>query len=161
MDDCQVEYKKIMAAIDLSKYSESTFMHALALSKALDAELVLYNVFNTRYLDTVERYGGEAIGLNREDMIKRALDERRQEIEKDFLPKAQGGKVSLQFGEGLPWEQILNAVKREKVDMLVVGSKGRSDVAGVLFGSVAEKVQRHAACSVLTVRGPEHCRMPD
>ena len=62
MSECEVRYQKIMAAIDLSKYSADTFEHAFFLAKALDAELVLVNVINTRYLDTVERYGGQGPG---------------------------------------------------------------------------------------------------
>ncbi|MCB2227707.1 MAG: universal stress protein [Desulfarculaceae bacterium] len=161
MDDCQVQYKKIMAAIDLSKYSKDTFEHALVLAKGMGAELVLVNVINTRYLDTVERYGGAGLGIDREKAIAEAQDSRRESIEKKFLSQTQGVPTRLVFREGLPWEQVIKAVKDEKADLLVVGSKGRSDVAGVLFGSVAEKVQRHSPCPVLIIRGPDHCRLSE
>ncbi len=154
----QVEIKKVMAAIDLSKYSEATFLHALTLSRALGAELILINVINTRYLDSLEQYGGAGLGLDRKEIVSRTMKDRQDAIESEFMGRTQGVQARLIFKEGLPWEEILNAVKEQGVDLLVVGSKGRGDVAGVLFGSTAEKVQRHAACPVLTVRGPEHGR---
>lgn len=160
MAECQIQYQKIMAAIDLSKYSADTFQHAYALAKALNAELIVLNVINTRYLDTVDRYGGEALGVSREKAVAQARADRQATIEKEFLSQAEGVSTRLVFREGLPWEEVVNAVKAEQPDVLVVGVKGRSDVAGALFGSVAEKVQRHAGCPVLSVRGPEHCRLP-
>ena len=154
----QVEIKKVMAAIDLSKYSEDTFLHALTLARALKAELTLVNVINTRYLDSLEQYGGAGLGLDRTEIIQRTINDRKELIEKDYLSRTQGVDTRLEFKQGLPWEEILHAVKEIGADMLVVGSKGRGDVAGVLFGSAAEKVQRHASCPVLIVRGPEHMR---
>ncbi|MCF8033128.1 MAG: universal stress protein [Desulfarculaceae bacterium] len=159
MAECQVKYQKIMAAIDLSKYSPDTFQHAQALAKGLGAELILLNVINTRYLDNAERYGGEGMGIDREKAVDLARADRKATIEKDFLSQAGGVNVRLVFREGLPWEEVVAGAKAEQADLLVVGTKGRSDVAGALFGSVAEKVQRHAPCPVLSVRGPEHCRL--
>ena len=89
-----------------------------------------------------------------------AQEARREIIDKEFLSQAGGAKVRLIFREGLPWDELVQTARDEKADLMVVGRKGRSDVAGVLFGSVAEKVQRHAPCPVLIVRGPEHCRAP-
>ena len=152
----QMEIKKIVAAIDLSKYSEDTFLHALMLARALGAKLVLLNVIDTRYLDTLAQYDVE--GLDREKIIRQTVDAHRESIEKDYLTRAQGVDIKVMFKHGLPWEEIIHTIKEMGTDLLVVGSKGHSDVAGVLFGSVAEKLQRHAPCRVLVVRGPEHMR---
>lgn len=154
----QVEIKTIIAALDLSNYSEDTFLYALTMAKALGAKLILLNIINTRYLDSLEQYGGAGLGLDRGEIIERTTNERRELIEKDYLARAQGAETELVFQQGLPWEEIIHAIKDLGADLLVVGSKGRSDVAGVLFGSAAEKLQRHAPCPVLVVRGPEHTR---
>lgn len=154
----RVEIKKILAPIDLSKYSEDTFLHALTLARALGAELTLVNIINTRYLDSLEQYGGAGLGLDRTEIIQRTINDRRELIEKEFLTRTQGVDTKLLFKEGLPWEEIIHTIRENGANLLVVGSKGRGDVAGVLFGSTAEKLQRHAPCPVLTVRGPEHTR---
>jgi nucleotide-binding universal stress UspA family protein len=64
------------------------------------------------------------------------------------------------FRVGLPYEEILKTIVDEKASMIVMGTKGRSNLTGTLFGTTAEKVFRRATCPVLSVRGPEHCRLP-
>lgn len=53
---------------------------------------------------------------------------------------------------GVPWTEIVSLLDDEAFDLCVIGTQGRTGVARVLVGSVAEKVVRHAACSVLVVR---------
>jgi nucleotide-binding universal stress UspA family protein len=54
---------------------------------------------------------------------------------------------------GDPAEQIITRAKREKVDLILLGSRGLSDIRGFLLGSVSHKVATYAPCSVLVVKG--------
>ena len=56
----------------------------------------------------------------------------------------------------MPSEAIVEYAKAEGVDVIVMGTHGRSGLAHVFMGSVAERVVRLASCPVLTVRHPEH-----
>ena len=49
-------------------------------------------------------------------------------------------------------DEIVIQAKEDKVDLLVMGSHGRSGISHLLVGSVAESVVRHAPCPVLVVR---------
>ncbi|MCZ7684405.1 MAG: universal stress protein [Sandaracinaceae bacterium] len=51
-------------------------------------------------------------------------------------------------------EGICNYAAKENVDLIVLSTHGRTGLAHLLIGSVAEKVVRHAPCPVLTVRAP-------
>lgn len=51
---------------------------------------------------------------------------------------------------------IVNYARSARIDLIVIGTHGRSGVSHVLMGSVAEKVVRMAPCPVLTVHHPEH-----
>lgn len=160
MQECRADIKKIIASLDLSSYSETTFLHALTLAKSLGAELILLSVINSRGLEQIERLNAQGFGVSREKYVETAIADRKAEFEKEYLSRASGVPCRLVFREGLPWEQIVKAIKQEDADMLVMGTKGRTNLAGALFGSTAEKVFRHAPCPVISVRGPEHCRLP-
>jgi nucleotide-binding universal stress UspA family protein len=57
---------------------------------------------------------------------------------------------------GAPYATILSQAKEGRFDLIAMGTHGRTGVAHLLLGSVAERVVRTAPCPVLTVRHPEH-----
>ena len=59
--------------------------------------------------------------------------------------------VSVKTGWGDPAETIIDAVRREKADMLVVGRRGRGRLSGLLLGSVSQKLATLAPCTVVVV----------
>ena len=160
MQDCKVDYKVVAAAIDFSDYSEITFAHAVEQARNHGSELVILNVINDRGLDELDRLTAQGYDLGgKAGYIQRVEAERREILEKDYIPATQGLKVKVVFTVGHPHDELLKLLKSEGVSLLVMGTKGRSNLAGALFGSTAEKVFRHAPCPVLSVRGPEHCRL--
>ncbi len=159
MQDCKVSYKRVMAPLDLSSFSEPTFAHAYTLAKALGAELVLLNVINSRGLEALDKLAAEGYAVSRERYVETVMTDRKSIFEREFMPLAQGVKTSLIFKVGLPYEEIIKAAKDEAIDLIVMGTKGRGNLAGALFGTTAEKVFRRAPCPVVSVRGPEHCRV--
>jgi len=58
------------------------------------------------------------------------------------------------FKEGEPFVEIIRKAKRDSVDLIVMGTHGRTGLDHVFFGSTAEKVVRKSPCPVLTVRLP-------
>lgn len=67
--------------------------------------------------------------------------------------KAAGVEVEFVTLEGHPAEKILDFAEKQNVDMIVVGSLGKTDVESFLLGSVSEKVVRNAKVPVLVVHG--------
>jgi nucleotide-binding universal stress UspA family protein len=160
VEECRIDVKKVLAALDFSQYSEITFTHALTLAKALGAELILLNVLNSRGLDVIQGLAAQGYDISRRALVEKHTNASRSVLEKEYITRAGGVQVRALIKEGLPWDVILTTLKQESVDMVVLGTKGRSNLAGVLFGSTAEKVHRHSPCTVVSVRGPEHCRLP-
>ncbi|MFH1034126.1 MAG: universal stress protein [Pseudomonadota bacterium] len=159
MQECKVSYKRVMAPLDLSSFSEPTFQHAYTLAKALGADLVLLNVINSRGLEALDKLAAEGYAVSRERYVETVLADRKTIFEREFLPLAEGVKVNLLFKVGLPYDEIIKTAKEENIDLIVMGTKGRSNLVGTLFGTTAEKVFRRAPCPVVSVRGPEHCRV--
>ena len=56
---------------------------------------------------------------------------------------------------GIPFQEILKTVEQENPDLLVIGTKGRGSVRGMLLGSTAEKVFRHCPVPLLSLRAPK------
>jgi nucleotide-binding universal stress UspA family protein len=152
------DIKRVMACIDLSDYSTMTIDYTLAVVRGLKTEVLLFNVINSRdidYLQTASPHFPE--GFNAEKYIERIKAERHQAIqkmiEKHFLKdKAQ---MNILIHVGVPFDAILKAIITEQVDLVVIASKGKSNLIGTLFGSNAERVFRHSPVPVLSVRSRE------
>ncbi len=89
---------------------------------------------------------GFAIKETREQMGKRLLQETRRNWGRKQL------HVDVKVTNGHAAEEILKAINRLRVDLVVMGSRGLTGMRRFLLGSVANSVVRHASCSVLVVR---------
>jgi nucleotide-binding universal stress UspA family protein len=78
-----------------------------------------------------------------------------QQLHSRYLNKMDDFKeYQVLFKEGEPFLEIIQMVKKESVELIVMGTHGRTGLDHVLFGSTAEKVVRRSPCPVLTVRLP-------
>ena len=66
------------------------------------------------------------------------------------------GKISGHLVAGEPWRQIVQTASTLNADLVVVGTAGRTGIARMALGSVAESVVRHAGCPVLVVRPKDY-----
>ena len=73
-----------------------------------------------------------------------------------FLAKAatRPSQLSVRVEAGEPSDLILQVAKEGRVDLIVMGTHGRTGLSRLLIGSVAEAVLRRSTCPVLTIRVP-------
>ncbi len=145
--------KTIMAAIDFSKYSPPTARYASQMAKALDSELLFVNVINQRDIDTVQRIMASYETFKMDQFMKERMRARHEEMEALIKSSDAGGaKTRTIVRVGVPYQQLLAVIEEEKPDLLIMATKGRSDIIDVVMGSCARIMQRRCPIPVLSIR---------
>ena len=149
------DIKRVLACVDLSEYSKMVIEYALEFAQGVNTEFLLFNVINDKDIEAVKTLSPHFPGeFNVESYIDSIKAERQQMIqdiiERHFLTEKPQIKILIHVG--IPFDAILKAIETENVDLVVIASKGKSNLIGTLHGSNAEKVFRHSLVPVLSVR---------
>ncbi len=138
-------YNKILVPTDGSEFAKKAQKHALFLAKVSGAEIVAVSVTENNFVN----------GLPLDDevyQLNQILNERSEENLKEFDKLNEDDlKITHVVREGSPAKVILEVAKEEAVDLIVMGSSGKSGFDRFIMGSVADKVVNSAKCAVLVV----------
>lgn len=145
-------YKKILLPTDGSKFAENAAKHAIWIAGQSGAEIKVLTVIDTSSL----------VGLPAEDLTVKVTEILREEannsleriaklVEESQENQPHKIKVSLETKEGSPADVILKTIKKEDIDLVVMGSSGKHGLDRFLLGSVTEKVVKSAKKPVLAV----------
>jgi nucleotide-binding universal stress UspA family protein len=140
--------RKILCPIDFSPGSGRAMGVAVRLANESDAELELVHAW---YLPPTV-YSPEFVFPA--ETVQQIVDDAEHALAA-AVAEAKGlgaRRVSARLLSGVPWRMIVDTAEDPTIDLIVIGTHGRTGLARVLLGSVAEKVIRHAACSVMAVR---------
>jgi nucleotide-binding universal stress UspA family protein len=143
-------FSKILVALDGSEYSLKALDLAVDLAKKYQSQLVLVHVV----IRQIYAINPPEAGILAETAIVRELEAEGKAIlaKGEETVKAQGLPVQTRLRQGVPAEELLRTAADEKVDLMVLGSRGLSQVKAFLLGSVSDKVSHHAKCPTLIVR---------
>lgn len=143
-----MNHKKICCAVDFSRPSALALAEATELARLLRAELVIVHVHPRAPLVATDLLGPAEGKLEEEARyVEGELARCRTSAEAGTTTAVR--TVTL---VGDPAEELVRFAKAEAVDLVVLGTHGRTGVSRAVLGSVAEKVVRHAECPVLVVR---------
>ena len=145
--------RKIMVAYDFSDYSKEALEFAVELADELKSDLMIVNVINQRDVDALLRAEMESANFSADKFIKDNKKDRMERINE--LVEEISAKhllVEIKIKTGVPFRELIQAVKDGGVNLVVMGRKGRSNLSGILFGTTAEKMFRHCPVPLLSLR---------
>ena len=148
-----IQLRSVLIATDFSAASEKALRHALAIARYYGAKLYAMHVVSSIGLTIV---GPEAIAQATSTALQDAALTERRLVSSGALKNIRH-QVIIRQGNDI-WAELEAVVRDKGVDLLVLGTHGRTGLKRLALGSIAERIFRNAHCRVLTV-GP--CSPPD
>ncbi len=153
-----IEYKSILFCTDLSEDANIAFFHALDLAKKYSAKLHILHVPHSSYAYCrhvvnehvpEEAEGGEAF-------FDEAIEKRAIAVLKEQYEKRMGDFKNYLFAvkSGSPDMEIIRYAKKNDVDVIVMGTLGKSEMDRIEHGSTVANVSKYAHCHVIAIRNP-------
>jgi nucleotide-binding universal stress UspA family protein len=133
----------LLVPVDFSDRSDQALAYAITMAQKLQARMTLLHVI----------YVPPLAGANLTTQMT-AIEAAAQQATEKCLQQVKSAGVQGEsiVCQGIPWQEIVEHAKDLHVDLIVMGTQGRTGLQHVLLGSVAEKVVRLAPCPVLVAR---------
>ena len=147
-----IDLKRILVPTDFSDFSQVALRYGCEFAAKFDADLHLLHVIDNPAPPAAEDWG-KTLDEYRRDLETYAGKE-MQLLDLNPLPDRTHVVDTIRYGSTLL--EIIRHARENEIDLIVLGTHGRTGLAHVFLGSVAEKVVRKSPCPVLTVRHPEH-----
>jgi nucleotide-binding universal stress UspA family protein len=152
-------YAHLLVALDGSPAAEHALEHAEAIAKAFGSTVTLFRATATAEALMVQTAGaGQTVGDIGPLIDPTPILEAEREEAVSYLNgvaarlKQYNLTVLTEHFEGPPAEEIVERARALDVSLILMTTHGRSGLARVVFGSVADSVLRHADCPVLLIR---------
>ncbi|MBI5055700.1 MAG: universal stress protein [Nitrospirae bacterium] len=148
-----MKVERILFATDFSEGASLALPFAVDLTKQYNAKLHIMHVV----YDFAKATGMHVPHMSQEELYKDLNQWAMKEMDTFSIEQVRGlPNVEKIVVKGIPYEEITKYASSQKIDIIVIGTYGRSGLERFLFGSTAERVVRSAPCAVMTVRIPEH-----
>jgi len=138
-------FRSILVAVDGSKSSTDALAIAIDLARKYNASVCLLHAF-PHVSDLLSTPQYEHLLEARSAIGEALLASMRSQV-------PEGLAVDLQLIEGPPAPAILRVADEDGFDLIVMGSRGQGQLAGMLLGSVSNVVAQRAKCPVMIVHG--------
>jgi nucleotide-binding universal stress UspA family protein len=141
----RITLRNILFATDFSQAADAATPIAIQIARRYGAKV--YGVHVNRFDDYT------AAAPNAWAAMAEAAEKEKKEEARRLNEQLQGVEHEVVIGEGSIWEVISNLIEQKEIDLIVLGTRGRTGLGKVILGSVAEQILRQSPCPVLTV-GP-------
>jgi glycine betaine transporter len=153
-------YEKIMVPLDGSRFSNRALQYAVDLAPRYDAALLLVEVIEPATIIPAVDPTGMSSTVTTKYTIETAVEQDKMNLSraKRYLAgkvrdlKNKGISAEYRALQGEPADEIIKLGRKEKVDLIVMATHGRSGFRRAIMGSVADTVIRKSGDPVLVVR---------
>lgn len=142
-----MKVQHILVPLDFSAEAEYALQCAVGLAQPLQARLTLLHVI---YLPVTTEVNLSAYLADMEAGVQQEMEAYCERVQ------AAGLVVDTAIVRGTPFREIVETAKTQQVDLIVMGTHGRTGMQHLLIGSVAERVVRLAPCPVMVTRETRH-----
>lgn len=146
--------KKILVPVDFSKPAMNAIDVAADIARRTGAQLILLHVIEEIVGDSINVEGEVGAGNSWENRVftVKLIEKSKKQLAKLMEdPRFEGVRTRSELRLGTPYHGMNSIIVDHKVDLVVMGTSGRSDLEEMIIGSNTEKVVRTAHCPVLTV----------
>ena len=144
------EYKKVLFCTDFSDNADYAFNYAYGVTQRDKGLLYILHVIPE---NPQKAYVEGFLSTENLEKIQKTIEEDLDNNYKERYVNKIGNEIICEFvtKSGREDEEILEFAKKEKIDLIVMGTHGRTGIEHVFFGSVAEKVLRHSPIPVFVI----------
>ena len=146
-----MKVERILYATDFSEGASHALPYAVDMAKRYNAKLYILHVV----YDFMMATGIHVPHISHDELYKELNQWATKEMDNCCAEGIRGlQNVEKVVLKGIPYDEIIKFANSEKIDIIVIGTYGRSGLERIIFGSTAERVVRRAPCAVITVRIP-------
>jgi nucleotide-binding universal stress UspA family protein len=143
-------YRKILVPVDGSGWAQRAIPHAIDIARSNNSELILLHVFRPPAIEYADQLALAHQAEQMDEMraqVKQYLTGLASELRDESIPV----KIQMLEGPGVA-ALILDYIKAQEIDLVVMSTHGRTGLAKLLMGSIANEVMHGADVPVLLVR---------
>ena len=152
-----IRIRRILVPVDFSPDSEKAVRYGIEIGRSRNSQVFFLNVLNQRIVEAMQELAAKGYTDEFHESLKKMVEEREREL-RAFVPEEWRAGLPCEFllRKGRPAEEIIAAAKEFEIDLVIIGTHGRSPLASRLMGSVAHAIVSEAPCPVLLVRPIAH-----
>ncbi len=153
-----IEYNNILFCTDFSEDANIAFLHAIDMAKRHNAKLHILHIPHSSYTyarhvvdehvpegaEGGESFYNEEVEKKAEEILKEEYDRRLVDF-KDYQYIVKSGAPDI---------EIIRYAKKNDIDVIVMGTLGKSEQDRIVHGSTVENVSKFAHCHVIAIRNP-------
>ncbi|MEM1259273.1 MAG: universal stress protein [Bacteroidota bacterium] len=141
---------QILCPVDFSEASKRALHNAITMARRFKSELTILNVCEQP----------KTSWLTSDNLLQTVSDEKCLQEKEKFETFLEGFNLTdvnwtKEAPKGNPEEEILSAISKKMIDLLIMGTSGRTGLNRMLMGSVTEKVVRGVPCAFLTLKSED------